>query len=141
MNQYGQVVGINTIKMMSGYDTIEGLGFAIPTSIAERMINDILQTGKVRPRPVLGLMVNRIPVTLSDGTLGLEVVDVTKGLGADRAGIRVGDYVVAFNGVPVSRVEDIYEQRQMLSVGDVVSVRIFRNGEYLDLEMKMMESN
>ncbi len=138
VNQYGQVVGINTIKMMSGYDTIEGLGFAIPTSIAERMINDILQTGEIRPQPLLGVMINRIPVVLDDGTVGLEVVEVSKGLGAEKAGVQVGDFVVAFNGVSVSRVEQIYAQRQLLSVGDMVNIRVFRNGEYLDLTMEMM---
>lgn len=138
VNQYGQVVGINTIKMMSGYDTIEGLGFAIPTSIAERMINDILKTGKVRPQPLLGVMINRIPTTLSDGTTGLEVVEVTPGLGAEKAGVQVGDIVVGFNGVAVSRIEQIYAERHTLSVGDVVIIRVFRDGEYLDLSMEMM---
>lgn len=138
VNQYGQVVGVNTIKMMSGYDTIEGLGFAIPTSIAERMINDILKTGKVRPQPLLGVMINRIPTTLPDGTPGLEVVEITPGLGAEKAGVQVGDIVVAFNGVTVSRIEQIYAQRHTLSVGDVVIIRVFRDGEYLDLSMEMM---
>lgn len=138
VNAYGQVVGINTIKMMSGYDTIEGLGFAIPSGIAERMINDILQTGEIRPQPLLGVMVNRIPTALPDGTTGLEVVEVTPGLGAEKAGVQVGDYVVAFNGVDVSRVDDIYAQRQGLSVGDLVSIRVFRDGEYLEFTMIMM---
>ena len=138
VNEYGQVVGINTIKMMSGYDTIEGLGFAIPTSVAERWINDILKTGKIQPQPLLGLMINRIPVRLSDGTHGLEVVEVTEGLGAELAGIQVGDFVVGFNGVAVSRIEQIYAQRLLLSVGDEVEIRIFRDGEYLELTMKMM---
>ena len=123
--------------MMSGYDTIEGLGFAIPTSIAERWVNDILALGKIRPQPVLGLMINRIPVKLDDGTIGLEVVEVTKGHSADLAGVLVGDYVVGFNGVSVSTVDDVYAQRQKLSVGDKVSIRVYRNGEYLELTMIM----
>lgn len=138
INVYGQVIGINTIKMMSGYDTIEGLGFAIPTSLAERWVNDILTTGEVRPSPILGLSVNRIPVRLFDGTVGLEVIEVVKNLSADHAGIQMGDVVVAFNGVPISSVEDIYAQRIKLSVGDVVSIRVCRNGTYLDLMMVMM---
>lgn len=140
VNQYGQVVGINTIKMMSGYDTIEGLGFAIPTSIAERWIHDLLTIGEIRPQPVLGLMINRIPVRLSDGSIGLEVVEVTKGLSGDRAGVMVGDYVVGFNGVTVTTIDDVYAQRHKLSVGDRVSIRVFRDGEYLDLTMVMMPS-
>ena len=138
INVYGQVIGINTIKMMSGYDTIEGLGFAIPTSLAERWVNDILTTGEVRPTPILGISVNRIPVRLDDGAVGLEVLDVTRGLGADRAGVQVGDVVVAFNGAPVSNVDDIYDERIKLSVGDVVIVRVWRDGEYLDITMVMM---
>lgn len=138
INVYGQVIGINTIKMMSGYDTIEGLGFAIPTSLAERWVNDIITTGEVRPTPILGISVNRIPVRLEDGTVGLEVLDVTKGLGADCAGVQVGDVVVAFNGAPVSNVDDIYDERIKLSVGDVVVVRVWRSGEYLDITMVMM---
>ena len=125
-------------KMMSGYDTIEGLGFAIPTSLAERWVNDIITTGEVRPTPILGISVNRIPVRLDDGTMGLEVLDVTRGLGADRAGVQVGDVVVAFNGAPVSNVDDIYDERIKLSVGDVVIVRVWRDGEYLDITMVMM---
>lgn len=138
INAYGQVIGINTIKMMSGYDTIEGLGFAIPSSLAQRWINDIIALGEVRPSPVLGLSVNRIPVKLEDGTVGLEVLEVTRGLGAYRAGVQLGDIVVAFNGAPVTRVDDIYAQRVTLSVGDRVIIRVFRDGEYLDLKMVMM---
>lgn len=138
INAYGQVIGINTIKMMSGYDTIEGLGFAIPTSLAERWIKDIIATGEVRPTPILGISVSRIPVRLDDGTVGLEVLEVSKKLGADLAGVQVGDIVVAFNGASVTSVDDIYDQRIKLSVGDTVIIRVYRNGEYLDLTMTMM---
>lgn len=138
INAYGQVIGINTIKMMSGYDTIEGLGFAIPSNLVRRWVNDIITLGEVRPTPMLGLSVNRIPVTLEDGTVGLEVLDVTKGLGAYRAGVQVGDVIVAFNGVEIKRVDDIYAQRVLLAVGDSVILRVYRNGEYLDLTMIMM---
>ena len=142
VNEYGQVVGINTIKMMSGYDnTIEGLGFAIPTSLAVRWVNEIIQTGGIEPQPVLGLSISRIPETLPDGTTGLQVMSVTQGLGADKAGIRVGDYVVAFAGEDVFSTEDILKLRRSFHVGDLVSIRIYRNGEYLDLTMEMMKDN
>ena len=138
VNEYGQVVGVNTIKMMSGYDTIEGLGFAIPTSLAVRWVNEIIETGRIEPQPVLGLSISRIPETLPDGTTGLEIISVTPGLGGDRAGIQEGDYVVAFAGQSVSRTEDILALRRGLHVGDQVSIRIYRDGEYLDLTMEML---
>lgn len=137
INQYGQVVGINTIKMMSGYDTIEGLGFAIPTSLACRWVNEIIRYGEIQPQPVLGVMINRIPETLPDGTTGLQVSEVTAGGSGDLAGLRPGDYIVAFAGERVYRTEDILHLRRNLSVGDNILVRIWRDGEYLDLKMTM----
>ncbi len=138
INQYGQVVGVNTIKMMSGYDTIEGLGFAIPTSLAVRWVNEIIELGEIAPQPVLGVTINRIPETLPDGTTGLKVETVTPGLSGDKAGVRPGDYVVAFAGESVQRTEDILALRRDLHVGDAVSIRVYRDGEYLDLTMEMM---
>ena len=138
INQYGQVVGINTIKMMSGEDTIEGLGFAIPTSLAVRWVNEMIEFGEVQPQPVLGLMINRIPETLPDGGRGLRIEEVTPGLSGDKAGIRVGDYIVSFAGEEVSSTAEILALRRELRVGDLVPVRVWRNGEYLDLTMEMM---
>lgn len=138
INIYGQVIGINTIKMMSGEDTIEGLGFAIPTSHAVRWINEILSQGYVGPSPILGLSVSTIPERLPDGTMGLEVVEIVNGLSAYKAGVQVGDYVVGFNGAEIRSTDDIYAERIKLSVGDVVTIRVYRNGEYLDLTMTMM---
>ena len=138
INQYGQVVGINTIKMMSGEDTIEGLGFAIPTSLAVRWVNEMIQYGHIQPQPVLGLTINRTPEALPDGTLGREIAEVTPGLSGDSAGILVGDYIVSFNGQAVSSTEEILTIRRQLQVGDLVPVRIWRNGAYLDVTMEMM---
>lgn len=138
INQYGQVVGINTIKMMSGEDTIEGLGFAIPTSLAVRWVNEMIQYGEIQPQPVLGLSISLIPETLPDGEQGLEIVEVTPGLSGDKAGILVGDYIVSFAGQEVKSTSEILAIRRELQVGDLVPVRIWRNGEYLDLTMEMM---
>ena len=90
INQYGQVIGINTIKMMSRYDTIEGLGFAIPSSLALRWVNELIEFGELQPQPVLGVTVNRIPQTLPDGTVGLRLEAITEGLSGGRAGLRAG---------------------------------------------------
>lgn len=138
INQYGQVIGVNTIKMMSEYDTIEGLGFAIPSSLALRWVNELIEYGELLPQPVLGVSISRIPEALPDGTSGLRVETVTSGLTGDRAGVQVGDYVVAFNGQSVSSTEQILAIRRDLMVGDQVPIRVYRDGEYLDLTMDMM---
>ena len=138
INQYGQVIGINTIKMMSDYDTIEGLGFAIPSSLAIRWVNELVEFGELQPQPVLGVSIAKIPEMLPDGTLGLRVESVTPELTGDLAGVLEGDYVLAFNGQTVTSVQQILSIRRDLHVGDEVPVRIFRDGEYLEIIMTMM---
>ena len=138
INQYGQVIGINTIKMMSEYDTIEGLGFAIPSSLALRWINELIAFGELQPQPVLGISIALVPTTLPDGNTGLEVAEITPGLSGDLAGVRKGDCVVAFNGQRVYSTEEILAIRRDLYVGDEVAIRVYRDGEYLDLTMTMM---
>lgn len=124
--------------MMSGDDTIEGLGFAIPTSLAVRWVNEMIEFGEIQPQPVLGLSISLIPETLPDGSRGLKVMSVTEGLSGDNAGILVGDYIVSFAGQEVSSTSEILTLRRDMQVGDLVPVRIWRNGEYLDLTMEMM---
>ncbi len=138
INQYGQVIGINTIKMMSSYDTIEGLGFAIPSSIACRWINELIEFGEIQPQPVLGVTVNRIPEILPDGTVGLHLEEITPGLSGDRAGLRAGDYLVGFAGQDVVGYEQLLSIRRELRVGDEVAVRVYRDGTYVDATMIMM---
>ncbi len=138
INEYGQVVGINTIKMMSEYDTIEGLGFAIPTSQAERWVNELVMYGQLEPLVTLGIQVLAVDRRFPDGFHGLLLAEaVDEGGSADLAGIRRGDYIVSFNGQEVSTTEEILIIRRWLSVGDEVPVRVYRNGEYLDLMMTM----
>ena len=138
INQYGQVIGINTIKMMSRYDTIEGLGFAIPSSLALRWVNELIEFGELQPQPVLGVTVNRIPQTLPDGTVGLRLEDITEGLSGDRAGLRAGDYLVGFDGQDIVSYQQLLNIRRGLRVGDEVAVRVYREGEYLEMTMIMM---
>lgn len=138
INQYGQVIGVNTIKMMSEYDTIEGLGFAIPSSLALRWVNELIEYGELLPQPVLGVSISRIPDILPDGVSALRVEEVFEGLTGDLAGVREGDYVVAFNNQRVTSTEQILAIRRNLLVGDQVPIRIYRDGEYLDLMMEMM---
>ena len=124
--------------MMSRYDTIEGLGFAIPSSLALRWVNELIEFGELQPQPVLGVTVNRIPQTLPDGTVGLRLEDITEGLSGDRAGLRAGDYLVGFDGQDIVSYQQLLNIRRGLRVGDEVAVRVYREGEYLEMTMIMM---
>ena len=98
INAYGQVVGINTIKMSSDYSNVEGLGFAIPSASIRRLVNDLLTYGEIQPEPSFGVTVLQTGARLEEDVWGLEVLEVTPDSAADRAGIRTGDFILSAAG-------------------------------------------
>ena len=140
INEYGQVVGINTIKMVSGYDdeaTVEGLGFAVPSSTVAHIVNCIISTGEVVPEPVLGVTVIGA-ATLPDGTTGVLVREVTKGYGGDMAGILPGDVILSVDGEAVDDNTDILRIRRRHQAGDTLVMVIYRDGQRFTVQVPLM---
>lgn len=140
INIYGQVVGINTIKMMSFTSNVEGLGFALPMRSVEKLVNEILETGEVRPEPLLGMSVYEASKTLPDGTDGAEVADVTPGSAADLAGIQAGDVIVSAAGQTVSGQHALLHIRRQFHLGDDLPMTLWRDGEYLDVVLHLEQA-
>lgn len=140
INAYGQVVGLNVIKMSSKYSNVEGLGFAIPTATMERVVDDLLTCGTVQPQPLLGLSVLVKADTLPDGSSGLRVEDVTAGGAADRAGIQPGDYVLAAEGCAMGSSKDLLRVRRNKRLGQEMTVTIWRDGTVTDVTLSLQES-
>ena len=140
INQYGQVVGINVIKMTSEYSNVEGLGFAIPSTSVERITNDILTWGEAQPEPLLGVTVYQEGVQLGTDLWGLEVIDVTRGSAAARAGIQVGDYILSAGGEELRTSRDLLRVRRHCYVGDELSMVLWRDGERLEVVLELQES-
>lgn len=132
INEYGQVVGINVIKMVSEDDSVEGLGFSIPSASMERIVNDLLEWGEPQPEPVLGVSVSLVGELLEDGQVGLKVVDLTKGSAADKAGVRIGDYLLTANGEELRTSQDLLRVRRRCYLGDRLEVTLWRDGEILE---------
>ena len=139
VNAYGQVVGINTIKMSSAYSSIEGLGFALPTSSIARMVNELIAFGEIQPEPELGITVQMRTEPLPDGAWGLTVYAVNPGSGAEQAGVQVGDVIVAAEGEAVFTSADLLRVRRPLSAGDTMTLRIWRDGSYQDIAVTLGE--
>ena len=140
INAYGQVVGINTIKMVASYDgdaAVEGLGFAIPSSTVAHIVNSLIATGEVQPQPVLGITVQGM-VTLPDGSAGVQIIEVTPGLGGDLAGVRAGDVIVSADGEQVYTNSDVLRARRRYETGEYLPMVIYRDGEYLEVEVLLM---
>ena len=135
INDRGQVVGINVAKYMSGrnWDSVEGLGFAIPTAQMERIINDLLRWGEVQPEPRLGIWV------LSDER-GVLVESVDAGTAAEAAGVRAGDYIVTAQGEEMHTNQDLFRVRRRLYVGGELTLTLRRQGELLEVTLKLEEA-
>lgn len=139
INAYGQVVGINTIKMSSDYSNVEGLGFAIPSASIRRLVNDLLTYGEIQPEPSFGVTVLQTEARLEEDVWGLEVLEVTPGSAADRAGIRTGDFILSAAGREVSSSQDLLRIRRQLYVGDQVTMEIWRDGARMEVTLTLTD--
>ena len=140
INEYGQVVGINTIKMSSSYSNIEGLGFAIPSASIRSLVRDLLLYGEVQPEPLLGVTVMQVGVQVAEDLWGVEVREVSAGSAADKAGIRVGDYILYAGGVEIFSSSDLLRVRHQYRVGDDLPVVLWRDGEELEVTLHLEQS-
>ena len=141
INEYGQVVGINTIKMSSSYSNIEGLGFAIPSSAIRRLVNDLLTCGQVQPEPVLGVTVLTMGTQLGEKLWGVEVQSVVSGSAAEKAGVQVGDFVVAAGGIDVSASRDLLRARRQYHVGDEMPMTLWRDGTLVEVTLVLEQAD
>ena len=128
------------MKMYARYSTVEGLGFAIPSTQVERVVNDLLVYGELQPEPVLGLMVMQIPDQLTDKLWGLKVAEVTEGGAADRAGVQAGDYVLAADNHETLSSSDVLKARWKHHVGDQMTLTLWRNGQILEVTLDLTDA-
>ena len=138
LNMYGQVIGVTNMKMMSSYSSIEGIGFAIPSSTVRAVVNALIKDGEVRGRPAIGVTVGPIPEEAAkhyELPEGLYISAVTEGTDAWEKGIREGDIITDVNGKPARTTNDILSVRDTLRVGDTITFTIWREGENFDLEV------
>ena len=124
INIYGQVIGVNNMKIMSSETTVEGLGFAIPSTTAQRVVNALITEGTVE-HPVLGITCYAVTAGDQDGNPvdGIYVVTVDANSDAAAQGLQPGDIITSLNGSPVYQVcllytSDVYK-RQLLNCLDV----------------------
>ena len=137
INMYGQVVGITNMKMTSYTINIEGIAFAIPSSGMKRVVDDLIEQGYVSGRPAIGITPGgRTDYTLPDG---LYVQGVDTNSDAYTKGIQSGDIIIAAQGVEVVSALDLNNIKDLLAVGDVIVLTIYRNGETFDVEVVMCD--
>ena len=132
-NMYGQVVGITNMKLSAAATetSIEGIGFAIPTSGAKAVIDQLIAEGEVKGRPGIGITcgtVSQEAMQRYDLPEGLYISKVEKRSDAYMQGIREGDILTAVNGKSVMTVDDVNAIKDGLTVGDTLTMTIYRDG-------------
>ena len=140
INQYGQVIGINVMKMgMDRWSTasVEGLGFAIPIASSAYIVNDILHCGEVQGEPVLGISVDRTPAYLPDGRQAARVYTVDLNGPGDKAGLEVDDLIYEADGVRVETSNDLLRVRHRHAAGEEMILKVCRGGEYLTVSVTL----
>ena len=142
INVYGQVVGINTMKMGSSSTTsVEGLGFAIPISSTAYMINDLIAYGEIRGEVMIGISVQTTPVTLDSGETALRVVEVTPGSPGDEAGIQKEDLLLTADGETLTKSTDLLRVRRRHEAGETLTLTYERGGKRYTAEVVLRESD
>lgn len=130
VNKYGQVIGINTIKLST--TDVEGIGFAIAISEAKPIIDNLMNNGYVPGRPLVG-------ITVTENKNGLSVYSVAPGSGAASAGIQQGDLIVKADGNVLNTSAKLNEIRDTKSPGEYITLTIIRNGELKDVKVLLGE--
>lgn len=140
VNASGQVVGITNMKMMSSWETIEGLGFAIPTALAKEVVDQIIATGSYVGAPSIGITVVTQPAT-AESPAGACVKEVEEGSDAYTKGIRQGDIITAANGATVETTQDLLAAKEGLKVGDTLTLTIWKDGRERKVSVRLMGKN
>ena len=141
VNGSGQVIGINSVKVSSS--DVEGLGFAIPISVALPIAEQLTTYGYVTGRPSIGIGgedVTDYMVYYYRIPRGVLVGLVTPDSGAETGGVEVGDVIVGLNGVSVSSMDELTNEKDKFSPGDTVTLTVYRSGEYVELDVVLGES-
>jgi serine protease Do len=137
-NTRGQVIGVATAIFSPSGGNI-GLGFAVPSSIARSVVDDLRETGEVS-RGWIGVAIQPVNEDIASG-LGLDaprgviVADVTDGAPADDAGIEVGDVMLEFGGETIDERSRLPRLVAGTEIGSSVPVTVWRDGEEVSLEI------
>lgn len=142
INKYGQVIGINTLKMQDYYTNVEGLGFAIPTNTAKDIIDELIAYGYVKGRPAIGISGYTLDIYRArkyNYPLGVVVTYVSPNSDAYAKGLKVYDIITKAQGQEVRSTEEINRIKENYVAGDNFTFTVYRSGKYFDITFKLMD--
>ena len=144
VNCYGQVVGINTMKIgdYASEGGVEGLGFAIPITSVQTILEQLASKGYVAGRPDLGITGQAISTFYQfyyRMPAGILITEVDEGSSAAQQGLRRGDILLTLDGVAVTNPDILQEITYASTVGQELQATVYREGREIPLTLIMGE--
>jgi 2-alkenal reductase len=145
LDSAGRVIGVNT-AILSPSGSNAGVGFAIPIDTANRVVPELIRSGRV-PTPGIGIVAAPESVATRAGVEGVVIVQVTAGSPAERAGLRginfnageLGDVIVEVEGRAVRRLSDLTNALEKAKVNGSVSVTVLRDGAKRSVRVNVID--
>lgn len=141
VNATGQLIGINTVKIAD--TTVEGVGFALPINQVLKIVTQLDKEGYVS-RPYLGIYGKDIDDSLADLyelPIGVVVMDIVAGSGADDSDLLKGDVIIKLDDEKISNMADLVSVIETRDVGDQVKLTVIRENEKKVIEITLKEKN
>jgi 2-alkenal reductase len=145
LDSAGRLIGVNTAIVSPAGANI-GVGFAIPVDIVNRVVPELIRTGRV-PTPGIGIVPASDTSAMRLGIEGVIIRRTISGTPAERAGLRgsnlaagtLGDVIVAVNGKPVHRVPDLTDELEQVGVGGKVRLTLKRDSRETSVELEVID--
>lgn len=153
VNEYGQVIGINSSKIAS--TDYEGMGFAVPSATVKEIVDELIKNGVVTNRPVLGVnvalssqsQVYSIIVKVNNLPTGSVIIDtIMDGSDLKNKGVKAGDMIIKVNGKDMETQDVLLDAIEESKVGDTITLTICRvDSEYnistFDIDVKLVDDS
>ena len=153
VNEYGQVIGINSSKIAS--EDYEGMGFAVPSATVKEVVDELIKNGVVTNRPVLGVkvalssqsQVYSVIIKVNKLPTGSVIIDtIMNGSDLENKGVKEGDMIIKVNGKDMETQDVLLDAIESSKVGDTITLTICRvDSEYnvstFDVDVKLVEDS
>ena len=145
LNKYGQVIGVNTVKLTGTY---EGMGFAVPSNTVKTVVDDIIAKGYVSGRAKLGVsgkMVSSFRSQIYGVPVGIIISEISQESDLLAKGVKTDDIITKINDITVTGFDMFYKEIANHKPGDTVKLTIYRlssnreNSSTFDVNVKLLE--
>jgi Do/DeqQ family serine protease len=140
VNTKGDLIGINT-AITSQTGSYVGYSFAVPSNIARKVVEDILEFGEVQ-QAILGISASSLNSEIGsklgiNQTKGVFVASIEKGGAAEKGGLKKGDVIIELDGVEIGKFADLTGYLGSKRPNDTVGIKVIRNGNQQVVEVKL----